>query len=133
VSTPDGEVVAIITAEYRAATNRARAWVMDRPWYGQLRAALVTEGQEQARAREHGELWIADAGNPPPHCGACPAGPFADMAAYVDHVRLMADPAYREPDPMDRLFGFPLEVRDGGGQPHLVDDPEIMGSGPGRA
>jgi hypothetical protein len=133
VSTPDEGIVAMITAKYRAATPQARAWVMDRPWYDRVRAACVTEQQEQARAREHGLVMIADGAGPPPHCAACPAGPFADMDAYAVHLQVMADPACREPDPMDLLFGYPVEVRHGGGEPHLEDHPAIMGSGPGRA
>ena len=129
----DKEVVAVVTAEYRSRTGRERAWVMDRPWYDRLRAALVTQEQEQARAREHGLVMIAAGAGPPARCPACPEGPFADLGAYLTHLRRLADPSWREPDPRDRLFGFPLEVRDGGGQPHLVADPGIMGSGPGRA
>ena len=60
-------------------------------------------------------------------------GAGEEVTAILTHLRWLADPSWREPDPRDRLFGFPLEVRGGGGQPHLVADPEIMGSGPGRA
>jgi hypothetical protein len=125
--TRDPGIVDLVTQAYSAFTGRDAAvtpsndvrWVMGRSWYDRLRAAAWTEEQERARAREHAHIWISTE-DPPRCCPVCMAGPFADMKAFTDHVAAMADPANREPDPRDRLFGFQIEVREDGGEPHLA-------------
>jgi len=124
----DPEIVDLVTQAYCAFTGRDAAvtpsndarWVMGRSWYDRLRAAAWTEEQEQARAREHADIWISAEGPPPGCCPVCMAGPFADVKAFTDHAAAMADPANREPDPRDRLYGFQIEVREDGGEPHLA-------------
>lgn len=114
-------VIRIVTDAYCAAKpiDGPVVWVMDRSWYDRLRAACCTEEQERARAREHAHVWVAEASVAPRRCPACVCGPFADMGEYLAHLSVMADPAFREPDPRDELFAIRIEVRDGGGQPHL--------------
>ncbi len=92
-------------------------WVMDRASYDRLRAETVTEEQETARAQAHATAWIKTV--PPYACRVCPAGPFGSIRELTDHVIAMADPANREPDDHDCLFGIYIEVREGGGEPHL--------------
>jgi hypothetical protein len=115
-------VIELVTQAYSAAgpLERTGKWVMDRPWYDRLRAAACTEEQERARAREHADIRIDPNAWLPGRCPVCMAGPFADMKAFTDHVSAMADPANREPDPRDQLFGIPMEVREDGGEPHLA-------------
>lgn len=122
--TRDPQLVDLVTQEYRASPDRADArWVMGRSWYDRLRAVAVTDEQERARAREHASLWISTAAPPPDQCPVCGAGPFADIGAFTGHVAAMADPASREPNTSDHLFGLPIEVREDGGEPHLVSPP----------
>ena len=115
-------VIELVTQAYSTAgpLERTGKWVMNRPWYDRLRAAACTEEQERIRASEHKRIWIVWGSPPPKRCQACPAGPFADMHAYSAHIAAMADPANREPDPRDRLFGLQIEVREDGGEPHLA-------------
>ena len=122
--TSDPEIIDLVMQAYRAFTGRDVPsndvrWVMGRPWYDRLRAAAWTEEQERARAREHAHIWISTEDPRPGCCPVCMAGPFADMAAFTDHVAAQADPANREPDPRDRLFGFQIEVREDGEEPRL--------------
>jgi hypothetical protein len=109
---------------YAAACQQERAdghtrWVMSRPWYDRLRAEACTEDQEAARALAHASVWLSAMAEPPLACPACGGGPFVTMDDLVGHVAAMADPANREPDHADCLFGLRMEVRDDGGEPHL--------------
>lgn len=109
---------------YQATDNWQRhashiRWVMDRTWYGRLRAQTVTADQEAARAQAHASAWISTEAKPPYWCPVCPGGPFATMLELTDHVTAMADPANKEPAQGDQLFGIALEVRADGGEPHL--------------
>jgi hypothetical protein len=95
-------------------------WVMDRASYDRIRAAAMTEEQETARARAHAMGWLPVLTEAPYACLVCPSGPFATMAALNSHVAAMTDPANREPDDHDSLFGIYIEVREDAGEPHLV-------------
>jgi hypothetical protein len=94
-------------------------WVMDLASYKQVRAAAVTEDQERARAQAHANAWLRVPAEAPYACPVCPSGPFGTMGELYGHVTIMADPANREPDDHDCLFGIYIEVRDDGGLPHL--------------
>lgn len=125
MTSPD-PLLELIRSEYLGRgerfADRPRAqlrWVMNRPSYDRVRAACVTDEQERARADEHARVWIpADpvAGLP---CPVCSAGPFDGAATFAAHMQVMADPERREPDPRDQMFGYPIEVRPDGGEPHL--------------
>lgn len=112
-----------LVAETHAAadswTRQHGRWVMDRPWYDRIRAAACTEEQEQIRAEAHRCLYIAADASVPGRCPACGKGPFSTMAEFTEHVLAMADPRNREPADGDALFGILIEVREGGGSPHL--------------
>ena len=95
-------------------------WVMDRASYDRIRAAAMTEDQERARAQAHANALLPVLTEAPYACPACPSGPFGTMRELNDHGVAMADPASREPDDRDCLFGIYIEVRDDGGEPHLV-------------
>lgn len=41
------------------------------------------------------------------------------MTELSEHATAMADPFNREPSENDCLFGIPIVVREGGGEPHL--------------
>ena len=98
--------------------NRLR-WVMDRASYDRIRAAAMTEDQEAARVQAHINARILSGDQPPYKCPVCPVGPFADLGELYDHMTAMSDPANREPDDHDCLFGIYIEVRADGGEPHL--------------
>lgn len=106
------------TSQPERADGRTR-WVMSRPWYDRLRAEACTEDQEAMRARAHAGMLVATMAAPPYECPACGAAPFATMNDLATHIAAMADPANREPDHGDCLFGLRMEVRDDGGEPHL--------------
>lgn len=97
----------------------AQRWVMDLGWYRQVRAAAVTEEQEEARAHAHANAYFGPTIAPSGGCPVCASGPFGSMRELSDHMALMSIPAYREPDPADQLFGLPIDVRDDGGEPRL--------------
>lgn len=94
-------------------------WVMSRADYDRIRAEGMTDEQERARAAAHANALISAETQPPYSCPACGYGPFAAMQELGAHIIAMADPQNREPSSRDRLFGFPIEIREGEGEPHL--------------
>lgn len=114
----------VVQREYFAGRRPDRPgarlrWVMDRPNYDRLRAACTTEMDELARARAHARVMVSE--GDPRRCPVCGEGPFDPPDGLGEHVRQLADPNYREPNPRDQLFGYPIQVRADGGEPHLDD------------
>jgi len=120
-----GDLIKFCYAAYGAAEPAGRhdylgaRWVMDRTWYDCVRAAVCTPEQELERARAHLQMMIDVNAPPPVRCPACHAGPFASLGELSEHAVMMADPGNREPDTRDWMLGVRIEVRDGGGAPHL--------------
>lgn len=94
-------------------------WLMDRSSYDQVRA-LSGEQAERDRAAIHANVLVAERAESPLLCPACAMGPFGSATELREHVARLADPDYREPSAGDRLFGLPIEVRDGAGRPRIA-------------
>jgi hypothetical protein len=111
------------TGNWERQDSRTR-WVMDRSWYDRVRAVTVTPEQDRARAAAHATAWMEADPVFPRGCPArCAAGPFTAMSELAGHMAAMSDPLNREPADADRLFGIPVEVRAGGGEPYLETRP----------
>lgn len=99
--------------------NDATRWVMNREWYSRIRAMAMTEEQEIIRALSHARAVVPVLATFPLRCPACTRGPFATMDDLRAHVKAMADPFNRDPEPGDTLLGIVVEVTADGGVPHI--------------